>query len=133
MGFAYKPVRFDDITAIHTVNLISGIKTSYDEIAHELTKELPEGLILLDGFPTANFPKLIEHLRQVSPGLKTTDVSRLYRSPESIRELLDPYLPQDRELDPELIFGRLFDQDFQAFFDLEKVSGFLNSLIDGHA
>jgi mannose-6-phosphate isomerase len=131
MGFAYKPIRFNDLSAINTVNLISGITISYDEIAHALAKNLPEGLILIDGFPTANFSTFFDHLCRVSPGIMTTDVSRFYRSSEEIQELLKPYLPQDREIDPELIFGRLFDQDFQPFFDLEEVSSFLNSLVDG--
>lgn len=131
MGFGYKPVRFDDLTAINIVGPIPGTTTSYDEIAVALANDLPKGLILLDGFPTANFSALVEHVCQVSPNITTIDVSSFYRSSGEIQELLKPYLPQDRELDPELIFGRLFDQDFQPFFDQEKVSAFLNSLVDG--
>jgi mannose-6-phosphate isomerase class I len=130
MGFAYKPVRFDDLNAINTVNLVSGITSSYEEIAHALAKSLPEGLILLDGFPTANFSPFLDHLCRVSPDITPIDISRFYRSSEEIQELLKPYLPQDREIDPELIFGRLFDQGFHPFFDLEEVSSFLNSLVD---
>ena len=130
MGFAYKPIRFDDMTAVHTVGEIPGIQTSYEQIARTLTRRLPEGLILLDGFPTANFSKLIEHLSHISPGLRAEDVSGLYRPPGEIHDLLKTYLPLDREVDPELIFGRLFDQDFQPFFDQEKVSAFLGSLPD---
>jgi mannose-6-phosphate isomerase len=131
MGFSYKPVRFDDLNAINTINLISGITTSYDEIAPILAENLPEGLILLDGFPSANFSTLLEHLCRVLPGIMTIDVSRFYRSSEETQEMLKPYLPQDRELDPELIFGRLFDQGFEPFFDLEEASSFLNSLVSG--
>ena len=130
MGFAYKPIRFDDVSAINTVDIVSGITTSYDEIARTLATNLPEGLILLDGFPTANFSLFLDHLCRAKPGITIIDVSRFYRSPEVIRELLKPYLPQDREIDPELIFGKLFDQDFHPFFDLEEVSSFLNSLVD---
>jgi mannose-6-phosphate isomerase len=131
MGFSYKPVRFDDLTAINIVGPIPGITASYDEIARSLAKNLPEGLILLDGFPTANFSALLEYLCRVKPGIITIDVSRFHRSSGEIQELLKPYLPQDRDLDPELIFGRLFDRDFQPFFDLEKVGSFLNGLVDG--
>ncbi len=131
MGFAYKPVRFDDLNAINTINPISDIKTSYDEIAHILVQTLPQGLILLDGFPTANISTFLDHVCRAKPGITTIDVSRFYRSAEEIQELLKPYLPQDRDIDPELIFGKLFDQGFQPFFDLEEVSLFLNSLVDG--
>ena len=131
MGFAYKPVRFDDLDAINSIDGVSGITTSYEEIAHALANNLPEGLILLDGFPTANFSTFVDHLIQVSSDIITIDVSRFYRSSEDIQGLLKPYLPQDREIDPELIFGRLFDQSFQPFLDLKQVSSFLNNLVEG--
>ncbi|MBS4062486.1 MAG: class I mannose-6-phosphate isomerase [Bacteroidetes bacterium] len=131
MGFSYKPIRFDDFNALNTVNSVPEIAATYDEVANILAKKLPEGLVLLDGFPTANFSVFLQNLCEVSPNIITIDVSRFYRSSAEINELLKPYLPQDREIDPELIFGKLFDQDFQAFFDNEKVGSFLNSLVDG--
>jgi hypothetical protein len=131
MGFAYRPVRFDDLNAINTINPIFGIATTYDEIAQALAQTLPQGLVLLDGFPTADFFTFLDHLSRVLPNLITIDISRFYRSAEEIQELLKPYLPLNREIDPELIFGKLFDQDFRLFFDLEEVSSFLNSLMDG--
>src|SRR5689334_15827819 len=131
MGFAYKPIRFDDLNAVNPINPIFGITTSYDEIAHVLGQTLPKGLILLDGFPTADFSRLVDHLVQLSPDIHTIDVSRFHRSSAEIQELLKPYLPQDRETDPELIFGRLFDGGFSSFFDLEGVRLFLESMADG--
>ncbi len=130
MGFAYKPIRFDDLRAVNTVDIVSGITTSYDEITHALAKDLPEGLIVVDGYPTANFSTLIEHLCRVLPGIKAINVSSLYRASDEIQDFLKLYLPQNREVDPELIFGRLYDQDYQTFFDLEKVDYFLDNLID---
>lgn len=131
MAFSYKPISFDDLNAVNKVNPVPDITASYDEIAHELAKKLPEGLVLLDGFPTADFFTLIEHLGRVKPGLMTIDVSDLYLSSAEIQEQLKPCLPQDRQIDPELIFGRLFDQDFQSLFDQEKVSAFIGGLIEG--
>lgn len=130
MGFAYKPVRFDDPSAVNTVNPVPEIRASANEIAQALADLLPQGLILLDGFPTANFARVLEHLSPTSHNLIMVDVSRFYRSREELEQLLQPYLSQDRELDPELIFGKLFDQDFQPFFDQEAVSSFLHSLVE---
>lgn len=131
MGFSYKPIRFDDLSAVNIVDPVPGIVESYDEISQVLSKSLPQGLILLDGFPTANISTFIEHLYKNFPDILITDISRFYRSPGEIRELLKPYLPQDRVIDPELIFGRLFNQSFTSFFDLEEVNIFLNSLVEG--
>ncbi|UYN89828.1 MAG: class I mannose-6-phosphate isomerase [Anaerolineales bacterium] len=125
MGFAYKPIPFDDLTAINTVAPIAGLKTSIDEIARTLTGELPRGLVVLDGFPSANFASLVGHLGQQ---IAATHVAQFYRSPEQIQALLAPYLPMDRETDPELIFGKLFDQGFEALFDLEAIENFLSGL-----
>ena len=131
MGFPYNPIRFDDLTAINSVDHVSRITSSHVEIAQDLAQALPTGLILLDGFPTANFSTLLDHLCRAKPGITIIDVANFYRPSVEIQHLLKPYLPQDREIDPELIFGRLFNQDFQPFFDLEEVSSFLNNLVDG--
>src|SRR5262245_58302411 len=128
MGFAYKPIRFDDLTAVHPISPIAGLRVSLEAIAPALLAALPQGLILLDGCPTAGFAPLLERLARLSPGLRTVDVSSLYLSPETLRELFAPYLPLDRGLDPELIFGRLFDQDYPAVLDTEKVRAFLEDL-----
>jgi len=130
MGFAYNPIRFDDLTAVNAVASVSDLKTSIDEIADTLVEGLPKGLVLLDGFPTSNISRLIEHIRIAYPEIGTIEVSRFLRPSEEIRKLLKTYLPQDREADPELIFGKLYDQDFQPFFDKKKVNSFFNDFTD---
>lgn len=129
MGLSYKPVRFDDFTPINHLTLPPGeIKISLEEISLQLAGVLPQGLILLEGYPTARFHKFVEYLKRMIPEMVIIDVSSLYRSPEEIQELLSPYLPQDRDIDPELVFGRIFDQDYLPFFDQEKVKNFINNL-----
>ncbi|QYK50001.1 MAG: class I mannose-6-phosphate isomerase [Anaerolineales bacterium] len=125
MGFAYKPIPFDDLTAINTVAPIAGLKTSIDEIARALAQELPKGLVLLDGFPSANIASLVGQLSQASADIACANVAQFYRSPDAIQALLAPYLPMDRETDPELIFGKLFDQGFEPFFEMEAIQAFL--------
>lgn len=128
MGFAYKPIRFDDLTPVNRVAAIADLRSSLGPIAAHLANELPAGLVLLDGFPGAHFAALRAQLGQAMPALVASDVSQLYRSPQEIQELLKPNLPMDRESDPELIFGKLYDGEFQNFFDPDKVKAFLKSL-----
>lgn len=130
MGFAYKPIPFDDLSAVNAVAQIPDLKTSIEEVASSLAKNAPKGLVVIDGFPTANIPKLVEHIKQVSPDIATVDVREFLRPPDEIQELLKPYLPMDRETDPELIFGKLFDQIFLPFFDQKKASDFLSGVTD---
>lgn len=128
MGFAYKPIRFDDLTAINAVPSIPDLKTSIEDISATLVRDLPKGLILLDGFPAANFAELIGQIKKISPTFVTIDVARFFRPSDQIREMLKPYLPMDREKDPELIFGKLFDGEFEQFFDQLEVNSFLSNI-----
>ena len=130
MSFAYKPLPFDDLTAFNRVGLTpNSIKFSCTEIALQLANVLPQGLILLDGYPTARFQQLIDALQKTVPGgLQAINVSSLHQPQEKIQDLLINYLPEDRSIDPDLIFGKLYDQDYLPIFDGEKVNHFLNDL-----
>lgn len=128
MAFSYKPVRFDDLNAVNTVNPVSGICQTHEEIALTLSKIIPDGLTLLDGIPGADFSTLLESIRQVTPGIITINVTCLYHTDEEIQKVFSPYLSMDRESDPELIFGKLFDQEYSSIFDREKVDKFLATL-----
>jgi len=128
MGFAYKPIPFDDLTAINPVAPVADLKISLVEVASTLAAQLPRGLVVLDGMPGANIAGLVDALRQAAPSFTFQDVSQFYRSPQDIRKLLVPYLPLDRESDPELIFGKLFEQGYEPFFDSAALAAFLDAL-----
>lgn len=128
MGFAYKPIRFDDLTAINAIPSIPDLEISIEDIATKLCNELPTGLILLDGFVSANVSKLANQIEKISPTIAIIDVARFFRPADQIREMLRPYLPMDREIDPELIFGKLFDGQWEQFFDELEVRSFLSSI-----
>ncbi|HRN51702.1 MAG TPA: class I mannose-6-phosphate isomerase [Anaerolineales bacterium] len=128
MGFAYKPILFDDLTAINPVAPVADLKTSLAEAASALAAQLPKGLLVLDGMPGATITSLVDALRQAAPSAIFQDVSQFYRSPQDIRNILAPYLPMDRESDPELIFGKLFEQSYEPFFDTAALATFLASV-----
>lgn len=128
MGFAYKPIPFDDLTAINKVAPLPALKTSMADAAQTLARELPKGLVLLDGFPSAKIAEFVENIAQQAPSILAVDVASFYRSPAEIQDILKPYLPMDRETDPELIFGKLFDQEYEPLFKLEAIQAFLDDL-----
>lgn len=131
MGFSYKPIRFDDMNSTNYLQPIGEIATSYAEIVKNLMENLPDGLIILDGFLTANFATLLENIQLASPEIITVEVSRFFLPAKEIQKFFAPYLPQDREIDPELIFGKLYDQYFQELLDMKAVDDFLSNLTDG--
>lgn len=128
MGFAYKPIRFDDLNAVNSVKPCPGIITSFPEIAKTLEESLPVGLILVDGFPSANFSKLINQLENATREINFVDVASLQISPDQIKKQIEAYMPKDREVDPDLIFAKLYDGEYEDFLDKEKVSSFLDNL-----
>ena len=50
------------------------------------------------------------------------------RSSNEIEALVADCLPQDRNIDPELIYGKLFNGSIEDFIDFRKVDGFISEL-----
>jgi mannose-6-phosphate isomerase class I len=128
MGFAYKPIPFDDLTAINPVSSLQGLHPSVESAANLLKGDATKGLILIDGFLTSKIESLVGLVRNGAPEFEFVRVSDFLQTAAEIEEIIKPYLPMDRKADPELIFGKLFDQDYRSFFDLNKVNSFLQSL-----
>lgn len=127
MGIAYKPIPFDDLTAINAVSPLN-IETTFEGISTTLSKTLPTGIIVLDGIPTANFQTLIDQLKKKSPNIKATPITEFYIPQSEIQQLIKPYLPMDRAVDPELIFGKLFERGYEPFLDRQAITKFLDAL-----
>jgi hypothetical protein len=50
------------------------------------------------------------------------DVSACYKSSEALEAMLAECLPTDREIDPVLLFGKIFHGGIEALFDAERLS-----------
>lgn len=127
MAFAYRPIRFDDPVPVNTVT--AAITTRPDFGGRSALHDVAPGeLVVLDGIATARFDDLAALLASAVPDWAQVDVRTLYRTPDALATLFAPYLPMDRDLDPELIFGKLFDQDYDALLDETKVGSFLSGI-----
>lgn len=123
MAFSYRPVPFDDPAPINRVAPGLAVTQDLAAVARQLVSR--PGLVVLDGFPSGRFQMLATAVGEIVPEWELVDVSTLYRPEAELAALLTEYLPEDRETDPELIFGRLFDRDYEAFFDPAKVAEFV--------
>ncbi len=124
MAFAYRPIPFDDPVPINAVEAVLATREDFSGLVEGLPSE-PGALMVLDGIPTARFDELAALFGQTAVGWTVVDIRTLYRSDDHLAGLFEPYLPTDRDLDPELIFGKLFDQSADALLEPAKVERFV--------
>lgn len=139
MSFMFNPHPFDDPKAVNKIKLneetlqsvITGTKKSAEYFAEFLLNEAQESekkivLAAIDGYISARtkqFSNMVsQYLTAKSVRVKVIDFTTLYKSAEALEEELKPYLEEDREKDPVLLFGKLFKGNYEDVIDPEKLS-----------
>ena len=110
MSFMFHPYPYVDHDAVNPVTG-RGVQPvrGVIPVAKRLAALLKEGKnIGVDAYPGADTHILLNVLRQVSAGVQyeVTDAETLLKDSGEITEMLKPYLPDDREEDPVLLYGR---------------------------
>lgn len=127
MSFMFKPYPFTDPVAVNHIQLPSDLRNSpvagNAAVAKKLLASNPK-LILLDGYVGADFNSLINNIRELLPGKKIELVSfaEAYRSSEELENALTDSLPEDRVIDPILLFGKSHHVDTSSLVDAAKLS-----------
>jgi mannose-6-phosphate isomerase len=137
MSFMFNPFPYDDYSAINRVPLsketvsscVSSVKSCGSVLAGrmaQLVREKGRPIVVgFDGFPSAEFLPFIETASQVLSSkeisVKTLRVDDAYKSSEEIEDLLSPCLPEDKEKDPVLLYGKLFKGTIEDIFDPKKL------------
>ena len=127
MSFMFKPYPFTDPVAVNHIQLPSDLRNSpvagNAAVAKKLLANNPK-LILLDGYVGADFSSLINNIRELLPGKKIELVSfaEAYRSSEELENALTDSLPEDRVIDPILLFGKSHHVDTSSLVDAAKLS-----------
>ena len=110
------------------VNVISGrgVKPvkGVIPVAKKIAALLREGKnVALDGYAGADFGALVNVIRQQAAGaaVRCIDAGCLYKDPDEITKLLLPYLPEDREEDPVLLYGRRYGGGYEGLQEEEKI------------
>lgn len=132
MSFMFHPYPYSDPNAVNHVTgryvtPIAGIHA----VAKKLASLLKEGKRLgLDAYPGADYESLVNVLRQqcAGAGILFIDAASLLKPAEEIEAIVIPYLPQDKERDPVLLYGRRYRDGFAGLQDEGKVRALRETL-----
>ncbi len=123
MSFMFNPHPYDDprpvnrprLSAAAAAAIAVGTAAAARRIAEAVNERRGRGglVVTIDGYPTAPLAAfaaaLAAELRASGVTATVLDTAACFRKPGDLDRLLAPCLPQDREQDPVLLFGRLFE------------------------
>ena len=128
MSFMFKPYPYVDPQALNTPKLPPELQNSVTAgnraVGKKLLEATPEhGLLALDGYVGAQFDRLIKRIEEASGGksIKRIDVRCAYKDSDEPEKMLAETLPEDRKIDPILLFGKSVYREIESLFDPERV------------
>lgn len=147
MSFMFNPHPFDDPKAVNKIRLeersiksvIEGTKKSADFYADYLLERAAASptkkiVAAVDGYISAKCVQftnmVVQSLGAKSISVKVVDFSKLYKTPEELDRELAPYLEEDREKDPVLLFGKLFKGSYEDVVNGIKLTELNNEIVE---
>ncbi|MDD5699148.1 MAG: class I mannose-6-phosphate isomerase [Victivallaceae bacterium] len=147
MSFMFNPYPYEDLNPVNRPVLseqtVTAIAAGLPDTAAQLAAEIINRqqtktdvlTVCMDGYVGADWRQLVnlltgELVRQKFQ-IRVFNVASCYKSSRELDATLAPYLPQDRERDPVLLFGRLFEGGYECLFDAAKLTGLKQSLAAG--
>lgn len=135
MSFMFNPFPYNDPNAVNNLTNDGSVHT--DRIARGTAQlaavfaDLCQGnrVLAIDGYTTAPFDALIGLL---PADCELISVAGIYKSAAELKALLADYLPEDREKDPVLLYGRLFKEGYRGLFDEKKLAALQKRLAEKH-
>jgi len=128
MSFMFHPFPYADPNAVNTVevpasvkdNLVSGILNVGKQVAKFFENANSIGI---DAYPGAEYEMLINVLKQqlARTGIEFIDAASVMLPSDVITKKVEPFLPEDREVDPVLLYGRRYREGYKGLQDAEKV------------
>ncbi len=141
MSFMFHPYPYSDPEA---VNAVTGGGVTPLRGVHSVAKKIAELLkqgkrVALDAYPGADYMALVNVVRQQcalrdgGSQYPMIDAASLLREPAEITALLAPYLPEDREIDPVLLYGRRYQDGYAGLQNADRVAALQKTLAGGGA
>ena len=130
MSFMFNPYPYRDPNAVNRPMLASELAGQLVcgdlAVARALLSALPggRGVLLVDGYVGASFEGVLSRLREAAAGrrLEGVSVSAGYKGEADLEAMLSETLPEDREQDPVLLFGKSVHRGIESLFDASAVS-----------
>jgi hypothetical protein len=123
MSFMFNPYPYVDPNAIN-----------FPEFPAEMTKSVvrgnikigallaeTKGILIVDGYVGTSFPELLVRIEEANANVKFFDVAEAYKSSEELDAMLAESLPEDRVIDPILLFGKSIHRELDSLFDAAKL------------
>lgn len=145
MSFMFNPYPYDDPTAVNRIdfdqnlretitnNSIESAKKTVEKIKEELS-ENSTCIIGLDGYISAPLSQFMSLLSTecIENGLSVNSLSTsdLFLDEDTLHEKLLPYLPENREIDPVLLFGSLYRDGYEGLMNSAKIDGLVKEIQD---
>lgn len=137
MSFMFKPYPYVDPQALNTPKLPPELRNSVTAgnraVGKKLFEAAPEhGVVVLDGYVGAQFDRLIKRIEEAAAGKKVRkiDVSCAYKDSDELEKMLAETLPEDRVIDPILLFGKSVHREIESLFDPERVEALRRKLAE---
>ena len=126
MSFMFHPYPYVDHDAVNPVTG-EGVQIYRGAIAtaKKICELLKEGKnVGIDAYPGAEVETLVNVIRQNLGGQEVLylDADALLKDGDEIAEMLKPYLPEDRDMDPVLLYGRRYKGGYAGLQDGENVA-----------
>jgi mannose-6-phosphate isomerase class I len=148
MSFMFNPFQYEDLSPINrptlseeTINSILSTPKNIlvgllDEILTRYEKNNSTLTIGMDAYVSADWKELLNlltgELTRKKINVNVFDVASSYKGRNELDEMLAEYLPQDREKDPVLLFGKLFKGSYETLFDKAKLDSLKCQLKASH-
>ena len=123
----FHPFPYVDPKAVNPIQAPQSVKHGLTEgpqaVAKAIAKRIGEGSarVGIDCYAGVEIEALARQLEQFVPGVRLIDARTLALDEETLDAKLSAYLPDDRQRDPVLLYGRRYMEGYEGLQDAQKV------------
>lgn len=128
MSFMFHPYPYADPNAVNKINVPESVKNELTKGIQNVAKKIAgmfDGVnaVGIDAYPGTEYEMLVNVLRQqlADKDVEFIDAASVMLPSEVITAMVKPYLPEDRDVDPVLLYGRRYRDGYKGLQDAEKV------------
>ena len=130
MSFMFHPYPYADPAAVNKIDVPKSVENDLTKgilnVGKKISSLFEEGVrtIGIDAYPGAEYETLVNVLKQqlANSGVEFVDAASVLLPSEVITAKIKPYLPEDREVDPVLLYGRRYTEGYKGLQDAEKIT-----------
>ena len=134
MSFMFNPYPYSDPRAVNPLNvdarltqqIVQGNEPSAKAVVDRI-KDCQPVVVAIDGYISAPFTEWVGALERecsaVGVPVRIVETDRLFKDHETLAQELAIHLPEDREQDPVLLFGSLYEGGYAGLMAPEAVAG----------